>query len=168
MATDTASADGIHGAPSRRGPDFFQWLTRLAAAASVLVLGWIIWEVFQEAKPALEKFGLGFLTGANWQPNRDRYGVLPFLVGTGATARMQMRRRWADDEPGTDPLLDLTDGAGITLGGALGTVLTEVDATDTEAIPYGLYVAEWELSNGEHWQLEVEVAPEVVRVVVAP
>jgi phosphate transport system permease protein len=34
----------------------------------------------------LEKFGLGFLTNAQWQPNRDRYGVLPFLVGTGATA----------------------------------------------------------------------------------
>ena len=86
MATDTASADGIHGTPVRRGPDFFQWLTRLAAVVSVFVLGWIFWEVFQEAKPALEKFGLGFITGTQWQPNRDRYGVLPFLVGTGATA----------------------------------------------------------------------------------
>jgi ABC-type phosphate transport system, permease component len=42
--------------------------------------------VFEEAKPALEEYGLGFLTGAHWQPNRDRYGVLPFLVGTVATA----------------------------------------------------------------------------------
>ena len=86
---------------------------------------------------------------------------------SGATCRMQLRRRWADDEPGVAPLLDLTDGHGITLGGALGTVLTEVPAADTEAIPYGLHVAEWEvtLDGGgmESWQLEIEVAPEVVR-----
>ena len=86
MASDTASAEGISGVQGRRGPDLFLWLCGLAAAASVFVLGWIFWEVFQEAKPAPEKYGLGFLTNAQWQPNRDRYGVLPFLVGTGATA----------------------------------------------------------------------------------
>lgn len=86
MVTDMASAEGIHGSVVRRRPDVFRWLTALAALASIFVLGWIFWEVFQEAKPALEKYGLGFLTGASWQPNRDRYGVLPFLVGTGATA----------------------------------------------------------------------------------
>ena len=86
MASDTASAEGIPGEQGRRSPDLFLWLCALAAAASVLVLGWIFWEVFHEAKPALDKFGLGFLTNAQWQPNRDRYGVLPFLVGTGATA----------------------------------------------------------------------------------
>jgi phosphate transport system permease protein len=86
MASDTASATGISGVQGRRGPDLFLWVCAVAAAASVFVLGWIFWEVFQEAKPALEKFGLGFLTNAQWQPNRDRYGVLPFLVGTGATA----------------------------------------------------------------------------------
>lgn len=86
MASDTASAESISGVHGRRLPDFFRWLTGGAAVISVFVLGWIFWEVFQEAKPALEKFGLGFLTNAQWQPNRDRYGVLPFLVGTGATA----------------------------------------------------------------------------------
>ena len=86
MASDTASAESISGVHGRKLPDFFRWLTAGAAVISVFVLGWIFWEVFQEAKPALEKFGLGFLTNAQWQPNRDRYGVLPFLVGTGATA----------------------------------------------------------------------------------
>jgi len=86
MALNPASATGIPGVHGRRGPDFFLWVCAAAAAAVAFVLGWIFWEVFQEAKPALEKFGLGFLTNAQWQPNRDRYGVLPFLVGTGATA----------------------------------------------------------------------------------
>ena len=86
MALNPASATGIPGVHGRRGPDLFLWVCAAAAAAVAFVLGWIFWEVFQEAKPALDKFGLGFLTNAQWQPNRDRYGVLPFLVGTGATA----------------------------------------------------------------------------------
>jgi phosphate transport system permease protein len=86
MALNPASATGISAVQGRRGPDLFLWVCAVAAAASVFVLGWIFWEVFQEAKPALDKFGLGFLTNAQWQPNRDRYGVLPFLVGTVATA----------------------------------------------------------------------------------
>ncbi|MEX1045697.1 MAG: phosphate ABC transporter permease subunit PstC [Chthoniobacterales bacterium] len=86
MATETPSTGRRAGSVGRWRPDFFRWFTGLAAVASVLVLGWIFWEVFREAKPALEKFGLGFLTGGQWQPNRERYGVLPFLVGTGATA----------------------------------------------------------------------------------
>lgn len=71
---------------ARRWPDFFQWLCRAASVAVVAVLLWIFWEIFNQAKPALHQLGLGFLTGASWQPNRDRYGVLPFIVGTGATA----------------------------------------------------------------------------------
>ena len=86
MASETASAEGLSGVTGRRRPDLFFWLCAVAAATAAFVLAWIFWEVFQEAKPALEKFGLGFLTDARWQPNRDRYGVLPFLVGTGATA----------------------------------------------------------------------------------
>ncbi|MBU3665040.1 MAG: phosphate ABC transporter permease subunit PstC [Chthoniobacterales bacterium] len=81
-----AGIEGMHDAVARRWPDFFQWLCRAASLAVVGVLLWIFWEIFQQAAPALDKLGLGFLSGASWQPNRDRYGVLPFLVGTGATA----------------------------------------------------------------------------------
>lgn len=87
MASESASASGWHGgAKARRRPDFFRWLSCAAAVAAVFLLGWILWEVVHAAKPALEKFGPGFLTGTTWQPNRERYGVLPFLIGTGATA----------------------------------------------------------------------------------
>lgn len=95
----------------------------------------------------------------------------------GASCRMQLRRHWADDEPTTAPLLDLTETTGITLGDDTSTVddpnvLTVVGATDTEAIPYGGYLAEWEIDFGAGPErlalLEIEVAPEVVREVVAP
>lgn len=70
----------------RRAPDIFRWLCVLASVAVVGVLLWILGAILWEAWPAMKKFGLGFLSGASWQPNRERYGVLPFLVGTGATA----------------------------------------------------------------------------------
>ena len=58
----------------------------VASLATVGVLLWIIAAILVEARPAMAQFGLGFLVDSNWQPNRERYGVLPFLVGTVATA----------------------------------------------------------------------------------
>ncbi len=86
MALPTAQPDTFGDSPVRSGPDFFKWLCRAACVAAVAVLLMIFYEIWQAAWPALEKFGLGFLGGSSWQPNRDRYGVLPFLVGTSATA----------------------------------------------------------------------------------
>lgn len=67
-------------------PDFFRWLCAFASIGVVGVLLWIVGEIIVQARPALAECGFGFLTGASWQPNRDRFGVLPFLVGTGASA----------------------------------------------------------------------------------
>ena len=85
MAAPAAANDPV-SAPVRTGPDYFLWLCRAASVGAIFVLGWIFWEIFEAALPALKEFGAGFLSGASWQPNRDRYGVLPFLVGTAATA----------------------------------------------------------------------------------
>jgi phosphate transport system permease protein len=67
-------------------PDLFRWLCVVASLATVGVLLWIIVAILMEAYPAMEKFGFGFITDSIWQPNRERFGVLPFLVGTAATA----------------------------------------------------------------------------------
>lgn len=85
MSAPAAAKDALT-APVRTGPDYFLWLCGAASVAAILVLGWIFWEIFQEAVPALKAFGAGFLTNATWQPNRERFGVLPFLVGTAATS----------------------------------------------------------------------------------
>lgn len=92
---------------------------------------------------------------------------------SGASCRMQLRRRWADDDGTTAPLLDLTEADGITLDADNDpNVLTEVAAEDTEAIPYGLYLAEWEIDLGSGpgrlVLLDIEVLPEVVREVATP
>jgi phosphate transport system permease protein len=52
----------------------------------VLTLGWIIVEIIESAWPAIQKFGLDFITTSAWVPNRDRFGVLPFIIGTAASS----------------------------------------------------------------------------------
>lgn len=63
---------------------------------------------------------------------------------TNYTARMQVRPTAAS----AVVLLDLEDGAGITLGGAAGTIDLEIDATTTAALASGTFVYDLELSTG--------------------
>jgi phosphate transport system permease protein len=70
----------------KRGPDLFLVLAAVASIATIITLAWMIFEISRQSAPAFEKFGLGFLFDNKWQPNRDIYGVLPFLVGTGVSS----------------------------------------------------------------------------------
>jgi phosphate transport system permease protein len=58
----------------------------VASAAAVATLGLIIYEIVFGAWPAIQKFGLGFLASSSWVPNREVFGVLPFIVGTAASS----------------------------------------------------------------------------------
>jgi phosphate transport system permease protein len=83
----TTSTEPLHGAKGyRRGPDFFRILCWVASAATVATLAWMIFEITHQSMPAIEKYGLGFLINDKWQPYRDLYGVLPFLLGTGISS----------------------------------------------------------------------------------
>lgn len=59
----------------------------LAAGISVLLIiaGITISLVFNSI-PSLREFGLSFLTDAEWDPVNNRFGALPFIVGTLLTA----------------------------------------------------------------------------------
>lgn len=59
---------------------------------------------------------------------RDPSGTLINL--TGFTARMQIR----ETQDSADPIVDLTTGDGITLGGSAGTIQIFISDTDTSAI----------------------------------
>ena len=61
----------------------------------------------------------------------------------GYTAAMQVRPTHDSD----DVLVDLTDGAGLTLGGAAGTIDLAIDADSTAAIPAGSHVYDLELTD---------------------
>ena len=70
----------------RVGPDIFRVICWIASATAVGILGWIIYEIVDSAWPAINKFGLGFLTSSAWVPNRENFGVLPFIVGTAVSS----------------------------------------------------------------------------------
>lgn len=70
----------------RKGPDFFRVLCWVASAATVATLAWILFEITHQAWPAIKEFGFEFITSSKWLPNREKFGVLPFLVGTATSS----------------------------------------------------------------------------------
>jgi phosphate transport system permease protein len=60
----------------------FIWLTRIFALAIAGTLLWIAVQVTIAAWPAIQEFGVGFLTKSTWNPVNDEYGVLAPVYGT--------------------------------------------------------------------------------------
>ena len=71
---------------TRRRPDLFMVLTWLASVAAVLTLLWILESIIAPAWPAIQQSGLSFFTNTVWDVNRNRYGALPFLIGTATSS----------------------------------------------------------------------------------
>lgn len=83
---------------------------------------------------------------------------------TSYTARMQIRSSVGADTS----VLSLTNGNGITLGDALGTVAVSISAAATAAIVAGRYVYDLEIQSagGEVWRViegKATVRAEVTR-----
>src|SRR6478735_2027146 len=60
----------------------FRRITALFAGSVILLLVWMAVEMGVASKLSLAHFGLGFVTGSDWDPVRDHYGALPFIFGT--------------------------------------------------------------------------------------
>ena len=83
MAGDgKTSSSGLQRGKIKRQPDLFMVLTWVASATAVLTLLWILESIITPAWPAIQKTGVSFFTSTVWDVNRDRYGALPFLIGT--------------------------------------------------------------------------------------
>jgi hypothetical protein len=83
---------------------------------------------------------------------------------TNYTARLQARV----DVEDTETVLSMTTGAGITLGGALGTITLDQSAAQTAAIAAGTYIYDLEMVAGSGTvtrlvQGELVVSAEVTR-----
>lgn len=78
----TSIPGGQHRKEFRRWPDFLKGISLLSAVLVVALLIFILGEICHKAFPAFAKFGLGFLGGIQWSPNREVFGVLPVIIGT--------------------------------------------------------------------------------------
>lgn len=63
---------------------------------------------------------------------------------TGYSAALQVRETFDS----ANPVVSLTNGTGITLGGVLGTIRVVIASTATTAIPAGYYSYDLEITSG--------------------
>jgi phosphate transport system permease protein len=85
FASESAAHPSISRPPSRldtcldrsfRGLTFaFAWLT-------IVLMVYLLWRVGDSAAPAIQKYGLSFLTSTTWDVNKGQFGVLPEIWGT--------------------------------------------------------------------------------------
>jgi phosphate transport system permease protein len=70
----------------RIGDPLLRGLSALAAALALAAIAGIFYEVAHEAWPAIQEFGLKFITTNDWNPVTKRFGAAPFLYGTVVTS----------------------------------------------------------------------------------
>ena len=68
--------------PSRMGDRIFSKLTLFFALFILLILAGMLVVLNIEAWPAIQKFGLSFLTSTEWDPVNGEFGALPAIYGT--------------------------------------------------------------------------------------
>jgi phosphate transport system permease protein len=64
------------------GDKIFLYLTLLFALLIVAILVALLIVLNIDAMPAIQKFGLSFLTSLNWDPVQELFGALPAIYGT--------------------------------------------------------------------------------------
>ncbi len=83
-ARATAQSPTLSG--GSRGDVVFKWVLILSALAIPALLGGLLYELIRGAKPAIDAFGLGFLTSTVWDPVADKFGAWPLIYGTLLTS----------------------------------------------------------------------------------
>jgi phosphate transport system permease protein len=68
----------------------FRHLTRAAAVGVLIILGGVIFSLFEGALPALQAFGANFLIQQSWNPVTEKFGALAPIYGTVLTSFIAM------------------------------------------------------------------------------
>jgi phosphate transport system permease protein len=68
------------------GDRVFQLILFLISAGAIALLFAITWEIIDGARLAYDEFGLGFITGRDWDPVKNAYGALDLIYGTAVTS----------------------------------------------------------------------------------
>ena len=64
------------------GDLIFENITRFFAFVVLSLVFLMAYEMIKASMPSIEKFGLNFVTGTEWDPVLDNYGALPYIFGT--------------------------------------------------------------------------------------
>jgi phosphate transport system permease protein len=88
LPPDSESAVFLRRVSKRR--DYFFYLCWGAAAGSVALLFWIVAHITYDAWPAIRMYGLSLIYSSEWNANFNRFGVLPYVLGTAVSALIAM------------------------------------------------------------------------------
>ena len=75
-----------HRLRGRFGDLALHGLTLAAALGCLVLVGAIVWKIFELSGEAFDQFGLAFVTGRTWDPVKHIFGALPFIYGTAVTS----------------------------------------------------------------------------------
>jgi phosphate transport system permease protein len=64
----------------------FYWASKILALSIAGILIWITIQVAIQAMPAINEFGVNFISSSSWNPVNNRYGILPAVYGTVASS----------------------------------------------------------------------------------
>jgi phosphate transport system permease protein len=90
LTPDDVTRRPFTGRRVRVGDVSLQVVAGTAAAAATLLVFLIAYKVVRGAQPALEKYGLGFVTRVGWDPVKNVYGAGSFLFGTAITSLLAL------------------------------------------------------------------------------
>jgi phosphate transport system permease protein len=85
LVREMAAGDSISRPPSTFDvfvDRVFRGLTLVFAGLTIVLVLYIVLEVGGKAAPAMQKYGLSFITSTTWDVNKARFGVLPEIWGT--------------------------------------------------------------------------------------
>jgi phosphate transport system permease protein len=60
----------------------FRYILSVSGAVILFIIAGIIVSLIFNSIPTLKAFGIGFITGQDWDPMNSKFGALPFFVGT--------------------------------------------------------------------------------------
>ena len=83
---DTSTFGRSRGLRDRLGDKLFYGLTALASLISVLLVFGIIWRIIKEAWPAIQHFGLSFISNNTWNAPLNEFGARDLIIGTIVTS----------------------------------------------------------------------------------
>ncbi len=85
-STETASPAAAPPAASleraNHGDRVFKALLTVAALAVPIMLGFLVFELWDGARLAIARFGFNFVTTSVWDPVAEEFGALPLIFGT--------------------------------------------------------------------------------------
>ena len=89
MSTLDATTESTRRLSGRRvhlGDLILQLVAGAATLAALVLVFLIVWKVIDGARPAIEQFGVGFVTHVGWDPVKQVFGAGSFLFGTAVTS----------------------------------------------------------------------------------